>query len=289
MSVDRIRALGCWSGPISVEPMTGGITNVSYRVRDRENSYVVRCCEDRSYLGIDRRNEQVCQEAAYRASVAPEVVHCADNLLVTRYIDATTLSAEEVRNKSLLMRLAETIRQLHDARETLAGQMLYFCPFQTIRTYAATARRLNAKLPDGLDEFVGDAGRLAGEMRPFHPTLCHNDLLAPNILDDGQKLWLVDWEYAGIGNPLFDLASISSNSGLNEELDGTLIAAYAGRVDEQTRREIRILKTVSLLREALWSVIQTVASDIEFDYEQYTATNLAAYAHARRQLDSGTS
>jgi thiamine kinase-like enzyme len=117
--------------------------------------------------------------------------------------------------------------------------------------------------------------------------LCHNDLLPANILDDGNELWLVDWEYAGIGNPLFDLAGVSSNARLSDEAEAALLEAYAGPVDPRIRREVRILKTVSLLREALWSVIQTVTSRIEFDYERYTAANLAAYEEARRRLPAG--
>jgi thiamine kinase-like enzyme len=287
MTEDRIRALTCWNGPISFERLVGGITNVSYRVHDGNASYVVRICEDRSYLSIDRRNEETCQEAAFRAGVAPELVHSADGILVSRYVNSPPLAADSLRNPALLSRLATTIRTLHDSRDELLGEMLYFCPFQTVRTYSATARRLNAVLPNDLDKYLADAQQLSTRMSSFRPTLCHNDLLAANILDDGEKLWLVDWEYAGIGNPLFDLASISANSQLGDELEAMLIREYAGAVDDQVRREIQILKTVSLLREALWAVIQTVASDIDFDYAQYAAANLTAYQQARRRIDLG--
>lgn len=284
MNEDRIRALDCWKGSISISVLAGGITNVNHLIQDGNSKFVVRCCEDRSYLGIDRRNERICQEAAFQAGVSPEVTHCADGMLVTRYIDAAPLNADGLRDEALLARLSATIRRLHDVRDDLAGEMLYFCPFQTVRTYAATARRLNARLPSDLDAYLDDAKQLARGIGPFRPTLCHNDLLPANIIDDGARLWLVDWEYAGIGNPLFDLASISSNAQLNEELESVLVKAYAGTVNQQILRDVQILKTVSFLREALWSVIQSVASDLEFDYDQYTATNLAGYREARQKL-----
>lgn len=287
MVEDRIRALSYWSGPIAIERLSGGMTNVNYRVREHDAQYVVRCYEDLQHLGIDRRSERVCQEAAFRAGIAPEVVHSSNGMLVSRYIDAPALSAEEVRNEQLLSRLAARLRQLHGAGHELVGEMLYFCPFQTVRTYAATARRLNAKLPAGLDASLEDAARLSLEIGPFHPTLCHNDLLAPNIIDDGQTLWLVDWEYAGMGNPAFDLASVSSNSQLDDELEAAFLQEYAGANDERLRREVEILKSVSLLREALWAVIQSVKSNIDFDYEQYAAKNLTAYREARRKLEIG--
>ena len=147
---------------------------------------------------------------------------------------------------------------------------------------------MNARIPEGLAAHLAEAQRLSRQMTPFHPTLCHNDLLPANIIDNGQALWLVDWEYAGIGNPLFDIASFSSNSQLSDDLEAALIEAYTGTVDERVRREVRILKTVSLLREALWSVIQSVASNIDFDYEQYAASNIAAYQRAHDQLDLNT-
>lgn len=285
MTEKRIRALNCWQGPISIEPLGGGITNLNYHVCDAIRSFAVRLCEDKSELGIDRRNERVCQQAAAQAGVSPEVVHFDDGILVTRFVEARTLTDDDLRDRRMLSRLAVVLRRLHDFRENLIGEMLYFCPFQTVRTYTANARRLGAQLPADIDDLLEDTQRMSREITAFHPTLCHNDLLAANVMDAGEKLWLVDWEYAGIGNPLFDLAGISANCRLSEELETDFLKAYCDTLSEHTRFEIRILKTVSLLREALWSVIQTVTSSIEFDYTQYAADNIAAYKNARQQLD----
>jgi thiamine kinase-like enzyme len=281
----RLKALDFWQGPITAEPIPGGITNYNYRVRTSGRTYVARLCVEKPLLGIDRRNEVVCQRAAHACGVAPEVVHHEDGVLVSAHLDARTLTAESVRDPAFLPRLAATLRQLHDGWDGLTGEMLYFSAFQTVRTYARTARELKARLPVDVDELLDDARRLARLVAPFVPVLCHNDLLAANILDDGRRVWLVDWEYAGMGHPLFDLANASANCALPDPLERDFLEAYRGKVDPRDLRELRVIKTVSLLREALWAVIQTVASDLPFDYFKYADDNFAAYRAARAALD----
>ena len=285
MSVERITSLSCWNSKVSVEPLEGGITNRNYLVRHGPGCHVARLCEELPHLGICRRNEWVCQRAAHTIGVAPAVTHRENGVLVSEYLEARTLSDEDLQNAALLERLVRTLKQLHGSWRRLEGEMLYFCPFQTVRTYTATARGLDVDLPDDIDALVGDANELSERMSPFQPTLCHNDLLAANILDDGDRLWLVDWEYAGIGNPLFDLAGVSGNCSLDGRLELVLLSAYRdGKPSDQDVAELRILKTISLLRESLWAFIQTRASDLDFDYHAYAEKNLDAYRHARQAL-----
>ena len=149
----------------------------------------------------------------------------------------------------------------------------------------SATRELGARLPETIDSVLEDMSWLSEEISPFRPALCHNDVLAANILDDGDRLWLVDWEYGGMGNPLFDLAGVCGNCGLEREEEVLLLSAYFGREDAAVAREVRILKAVSLLRETLWAVIQTVASDIDFDYVSYAAELFEAYSRARQDLN----
>jgi thiamine kinase-like enzyme len=283
----RLQSLDFWDGPISLEPLPGGITNHNYLVRAGGRSYVARLCEDREILGIDRRNEVVCQRAAQGCGVAPAVVHHEPGVLVSEHLDARTLTPADVRDPGFVSRLASLLRTLHNGWDRLTGEMLYFSAFQTARTYARTSQELGARLPDDIDELLEDARGLARRLGPFVPVLCHNDLLAANILTDGRRVWLVDWEYAGMGHPLFDLANASANCAFPDALDDRLLAAYRGRpaADQRDLLDLRVLKAMSLLREALWSVIQTVASDIDFDYEGYAADNFRAYRQARRGVD----
>mgnify|MGYP001245893646 CR=1 FL=1 len=285
---DRVAALSCWSGAVTCEALAGGLTNRNYLVRDGDEQFVARLCDDRQFLGIDRRNERLCQIAACEAGVAPEVTHFEQGMLVSRFLNARTLADDDLQELALLLRLAQIIRQIHSASDRLTGELLFFCPFQTVRTYTQTARDHGAVLPPDIDQLVEDSRKLSHRMSPFRPTLCHNDLLAANIMDDGERLWLVDWEYAGIGNPLFDLAGASANAGLSDQLEVHFLEAYAGSVTDALLHEVRILKTASLLREALWAVIQTVMSDLDFDYAEYATENFAKYRQARLDLDKAS-
>ncbi len=146
----------------------------------------------------------------------------------------------------------------------VTGLVLYFCPFQTIRTYAQTAVALNAQLPDDIEKLLDDARLLANQIGPFRPVLCHNDLLPANMITSAGRLWLVDWEYAGMGHPLFDLASVSANAGLSDDEEAALLQSYRGEIDPRELDLIRVFKAASLLREALWAVIQTATSELAF-------------------------
>ncbi|GIW81254.1 MAG: choline kinase [Gemmatales bacterium] len=273
----QLRGLSLWQGEISVTPLNGGLTNHNFLVRHRGQAYVARYCTDLRYIGIDRINERLCQENAARAGVSPEVIYCDDAFLVSRFLPGRTLTKSDLLDAKLLRRLGRMLRQLHAFRDHLTGELLYFCPFQAIRTYVETARRLHAPLPPDIEALCGQMHRLARRMPPFHPVLCHNDLLPANVVDDGSKLWLVDWEYGGVGNPLFDLAGVAANCRLPETLEVELLGAYFGEPAEGKLQQLRILKAASLLREALWSLIQSVKSRLDFDYLAYADENMQAF------------
>jgi thiamine kinase-like enzyme len=181
--------------------------------------------------------------------------------------------------------VAALLRRLHDSCHILTGEFRYFCPFQTVRTYYQTAAQLGASLPRDIERLITDAALLSRRIAPFRPALCHNDLLAANLIDAKGRLWLVDWEYAGIGNPFFDLANLSANARFADDQDRELLAAYFGDSAPDRLTELRVFKAMSLLRESLWATIQTIASDIEFDYHSYAAENLNAYRQARALLE----
>ena len=282
----KIRALPLWQGPVSMNRLPGGITNRNYRVSDASGSYVARLGEELPLLGVDRRNELACHRAAEELGVAPGVVHGGKGVLVSHYIESRTLTPDETRQPDFFPRLAQVLRRLHDGWDGLTGEFLYFTPFMANRSYAATSRRIGAILPETIDEFLQDDRTASRQIAPFIPTLCHNDMLPANVLDDGNRVWIVDWEYAGIGHPLFDLAGISANCSFSAELDRDFLASYRGWIEPRDLLELRILKTSSLLREALWSIVQTVASDLDFDYRAYADASLVRYQLARSERDA---
>jgi thiamine kinase-like enzyme len=282
----RLRRLDFIGSPIEIERIPGGITNHNFVVRAGGRAYVARLCEERPLLGIDRRDEVVCQRAAGAWGIAPEVVHHEAGLLVTRFVEGRTLAAADIRQPPLIARLAAMLRHLHQSWDAMTGEVLYFCAFQAVRTYARTAARLGAELPVKIDALIEDARWLSRRIAPFRPVLCHNDLLPSNLIDDGRCLWLVDWEYAGIGHPLFDLANLSANVALSDDQELDLLNAYRGQVDPRNLAELRIFRAASLLREALWATIQAVASDIDFDYRLYADEHFQAYRESRARLET---
>ena len=115
----------------------------------------------------------------------------------------------------------------------------------------------------------------------------HNDLLAANLLDDGDRLWLIDWEYAGFNTPLFDLGGLASNNELNESDERWLLEAYfESPVTDELWIRYQAMKTASLLRETLWSMISELHSSIDFDYAQYTRDNLSRYDQSYQEFQT---
>jgi thiamine kinase-like enzyme len=283
--IDRLRKLGLVRGRFTIERISGGLSNHNFAVRTSGQSYFARICQELPLLGIDRRNEIVCHQAASLRGLAPEIIHHEPGLLVTRFIEGRTLDPLAIRDPAMLPRVAALLGHLHEGWDVLTGEVLYFCAFQTVRTYARTAARLRAALPHDIEGILDDVRTLARRIAPFRPVLCHNDLLPANLIDDGQRLWLIDWEYSGAGHPLFDLAHASTGAGLTLEQQRALLGAYPGCSSMANLAELQIFRVIALLRELLWSTIQTVASDIEFDYTGYALENLDLYRAARAALE----
>ncbi len=283
--IDRLRKLGLVRGPFSIEPISGGLSNRNFAVRTAGQSYFARICQELPLLGVHRRNEMVCHGAAALRGLAPEIVHHERGLLVTRFVEGRTLDPITIRDPAMLPRLAALLGHLHEGWDVLTGQVLYFCAFQTVRTYAQTAKELKAWLPHDIDQILEDITALARRIAPFRPVQCHNDMMPANVIDDGARLWLLDWEYSGAGHPLFDLAHASTAAGMSRAEQRALVAAYPGQLPEAGLAEFEIFRVVALLRETLWSTIQSVASDIEFDYAGYARENFEAYRAARATLE----
>ena len=116
----------------------------------------------------------------------------------------------------------------------------------------------------------------------------HNDLLAANFIDDGKRLWLLDWDYAGYNTAFFDLANLSSNNALSPEQEDWVLETYYNQpVTDKIRRRLAAMKCVSLLRETLWSIVSEITSTLDFDYVKYTSKNLARFENAYEAFQQG--
>jgi thiamine kinase-like enzyme len=275
----RVARLTCWSGKVEPQSLEGGITNANFLVRDRGERYVVRVAQDIPVHGIMRFNELAASRAAHAAGLSPEVVHAEPGAIVLRYIDGRTLTPDEVREPAMLERIVELVKRAHvEIPRHLRGPALIFWVFHVIRDYAASLGELDSPHKDRLPELLDKAERLERAVGAIELVYGHNDLLAGNLIDDGGRLWLIDWDYAGFNSPLFDLGGLASNNALTEQQERWVLERYFGRRDPDLERRFDAMRCASLLRETLWSMVAEQVSQIDFDYPAYTASNLARFA-----------
>ncbi|EJZ17080.1 choline/ethanolamine kinase family protein, partial [Rhizobium sp. Pop5] len=210
---DRIHALGIWQGPIEISPIAGGITNRNYLVSDAVARCVVRLGTDIPIHHISRQNELAASYAAHAAGISPAVIHHSPGVLVLEYIEARALSPEDVRTPDMLARVLPLVRACHrDIARHFRGPAMIFWVFHVVRDYAASLKESRSAYLPLLSELIGKAETLEKAAGPFEIAFGHNDLLAANFLDDGKRLWLIDWDYAGFNTPLFDLGGLASNT-----------------------------------------------------------------------------
>ncbi len=280
----RRRALGlpCWRGPVSAEPLGGGITNHNLLVADGAERYVVRVGGDIPIHGILRFNELAASRAAHAAGLAPEIVHAEPGVLVMRHVASRAFEEADVRMEENLARIVPLIRRCHrDVARAIRGPVLTFWVFQVNRSYAATLKDDRHRLTGDLGRLMAVNDALEGVIGPIDLVLGHNDLLPGNLLDDGERLWLIDWEYAGFNTPLFDLANLASNNELAPAQEDWLLEAYFEHApDEGLHRRYHAMKCASLLREALWSMVSETHSTLPVDYVAYTTKNLDRFERA---------
>ncbi|MBB4195354.1 thiamine kinase-like enzyme [Rhizobium aethiopicum] len=279
---DRIHALGIWRGSIEISPIAGGITNRNYLVSDAVARCVVRLGTDIPIHHISRQNELAASRAAHAAGLSPAVIHHSAGVLVLEYVEARALVPEDIRAPDMLARVVPLVRACHhDIARHFRGPAMIFWVFHVIRDYAASLKAAGSAYLPLLATLLARAETLEEAAGPFDIAFGHNDLLAANFLDDGKRLWLIDWDYAGFNTPLFDLGGLASNNELPESAERLMLEIYFERppTDDLIRR-YAAMKCASLLRETLWSMISEIHSTIDFDYAAYTAENLARFERA---------
>ena len=276
---ERAARLACWKGDVAPEPLGGGISNVNFTVEDAGERYVVRIGEDIPVHGVYRVNELASSRAAHAAGIAPEIVHAEPGALVIRWVDGRTLEPADVRDPTTLERIVRTVIRCHrDIPAHFRGTTPIFWVFQVVRGYARTLREDGGRMVGRLDDLLGRAAHLETVVGPVEIVFGHNDLLAANLIDDGDRVWLIDWEYAGFNSPLFDLGGLASNNELDVAQERWLMERYLGTsVGASQLRSYAAMKCASLLREAMWSLVSELHLEIDFDYAAYTEENLERF------------
>ncbi len=280
--LNRIKAMPLWQGEISATPLDGGITNVNYLVSDGDKKYVARLGEDILHHHVMRFNELSASRAAHAAGLSPAVIYTEPGITVLEFIECATFSPEDVRKPENLKRILPLIKTCHlEVPKHLRGPALIFWVFHVIRDYAASLKDAKSAYQTLLPELIQVGNLLETNAGPFDMVFGHNDLLAANFLDDGERLWMIDWDYAGFNSPLFDLGGLASNNELNESQEIWLLENYFEMpISSALLHRYTAMKCASLLRETMWSMVSELSSDIAFDYTTYTSDNLMRFRTA---------
>ena len=261
-----------WAGrDIAFEPLEGGITNRNYLVTVGGERFVLRIPgADTDLLGIDRTNEYRAASAAADAGVGPEVVAFLPeegSVFVTRFVPGTHIPEEDLRREDVLGAVIRSVRAFHACAPIPSS----FPVFRIVEDYARIAADRGVSVPPAYDDAAAIAGRIeaAFARAPAPLTTCHDDLLNANFLLDGDHVWIVDYEYAGMGDPFFDLANLSVNNGLDAAAQELSLRSYFGAVSDGHRARLALMRLMSDFREAMWGVVQQAISTLDVDYVNY--------------------
>ena len=253
-----------------IQELSGGLTNKNYKITIDGESYVLRMGgNETKYLGIDRKIEYECSLLASQVGIAPEPIAFLEpeGYIVARFISGEGIHAKEICTEENIKRVLEAMKACH-ALDAFRGS---FSPFRVAEEYAKTASSFNVKLPDKMDWYLIKSREIENAMyrEALVPHPCHNDLLNGNFIDDGTRIRILDWEYAGMGDIFFDLGNFAVQHEFNDEQDEILLRAYFGEVTDSQRAHLKLMKIMSDLREAMWGMVQVGVSKLDFDYVGY--------------------
>jgi thiamine kinase-like enzyme len=287
------------AGAREVTALPGGLTNQNFKVVTDAGSYVARLWNaGGDLLGIDREHEYLNSRLAAAAGVGAPVIDYRpqDRVLVLGFVEGRTLGNADVADPAMLERIAAACRALHGAGR-FAGD---FDMFALQPRYFATATAAGMRIPGGYADLLPafEAARGALAVRDEGTVPCNNDLLAANFIDDGSRLWLIDYEYSGNNDPCFELGNIAAETGLEADAAAALVTAYYGRPRRSRIARAELFGLVARYGWTLWGAIQHARSDLDFDFwswamEKYdvAAAGFTGPAFARLldevQLDDG--
>lgn len=266
--LDQLPALA--GRPRRLEELPGGLTNRNVKVTTPNGVYVARCSEPgANLLRIDRDNEYYNTKAAEQAGVGAPVIDYRPDLgiLLVGFLEGRTLTNPDLQDARVLDRVAAGCRTLH------AGPRFRdrFDMFELQPSYLKVIQDNRFPFPDG---YLDHADRFAAIGKVLDATdsstvPCNNDLLAANFIDDGQRVWLIDYEYSGNNDPCFELGNIWGECGLSTDQLEELVTAYYGRPQRHKTARARLQGIAGKYGWALWGCIQHASSTLDFDFWQW--------------------
>ncbi|MEO7397797.1 MAG: phosphotransferase [Ilumatobacteraceae bacterium] len=290
MGVDieaAVRMVPAWSrGPLTIRPLSDAITNRHFVVGFDDREYVARIPGERTnLLGIDRRHEAEAADRAAALGIGPAIVGVLPGIgtPITCLVPGQVL--EDAAFSARLHDVVDVLKQFHDSGP-LAGQF----PIHRVVEWHARDASSHGAIPPATYERLHQQSRhieAAFASSPLPPAPCHNDLLPANVLFSSARVWLLDYEYAGMNDVFFDLANLSVNSGLAAADDERLLTLYFGDVTVSAWARLQLMKVMSEFREGMWAVVQQAISTLDTDFVAYANERLASCERLAGATDFG--
>jgi thiamine kinase-like enzyme len=269
---------------ISITPLSGGLTNSNFRVDVDGIPYFVRVPgASTELLAVNRENEYYNSKAAYEAGVGPRVIHYLPEycVMVLEFLNGKTMSKESLSRPGMPTRMANAIKRLHSGPRFLTD----FNMFRLTEYYLQICEEQQIRIPDGYVERMATVATIEQAMsaKPLDTVPCNNDLLAENYIDDGDRLWLIDYEYSGNNDPTFELGNTCQEMQLSDPQIEEVCTAYFGAatIDKIARMKLNMI--MSDVGWGLWAAIQAKISTIEFDFWGWA---LERWGRAVEKMDS---
>ena len=278
MQIDRIikkiESLDFWQGqPLKITPIEGGLTNYNFQIDTENKTYFGRYKEDRHDLGVFCRNELACHQQAANMDLAPNIVFEKNGIVISEFVEGTVLKEDHLKDLDLLLNLGQSLKKVHESYKHTTGELTHVCPFVIFRTYIDRCKKYGCKIPKDWPDIYAKLEQLEKTLSQSPAFFCHGDYKFSNvIIDANKKIWLVDWEFAGIGTyPFFDLAWLSASIFIDDDKkDIQILKGYLGESPSDKQLfEYKTHKALSLLRDALWALVQTKNDYQMMDYQAY--------------------
>lgn len=279
--ITRITVLPIWTSEVRPTLLPGGLGNQSYIVDDEGRKYVVRFGRDHPQQHVYRAWELMVSQAAHRAGFASEIVYTGPGVFVGVYIDGRNCTPQDVRAKA--DDIVRLLKRFHlEMPPYVSGAAHMFWPFHTVRDYARTLRNERHRNAGRLSDWFEVSDELERAQAPLPIVFGHNDLVHRNIVDDGERIWFVDYEHSGFTTSVVDLAGLSSHSSFDDaQLDHMLDLYFGPDLTDDVRRSFDAAFAIMPLREALWGMLAETHLDIpQVDYFAYGAQKLEVHREA---------
>jgi thiamine kinase-like enzyme len=270
-----VRSSAFWRGLRNLRPLSGGFSNAAFVVEDTQGRFVARVGKDYPFHQVLRAREAEAHRAAFAVGIAPELLYARDGVMIMRHLEALTFEEEDVRAN--WQRCLAVVQRAHRGMKThIRGQAAIFWVFQILRDYAETLQKANHREAANLAQWMSIVDDLEEVQVPLPIVFGHHDLLPTNFLDDGTRLWLIDWEYGAFGTAMFDLANIAAANSFDAKMESEMLHTYFDRAPNlATQRAYHAMKTAAALREAMWGMVSELHLHAPgVDYPAYAEEHL---------------